>query len=162
MVKVFQMKYRPHGENRYKQFLKEDIVAIGWPGIGNLEGQSKEEIKKQLEGIYGLTSGRLGNALGAIWCFKNTMKDGDILLIRYKKKVSIGIIGPYQYIHSLDNDIDGYCHQRTIEWVETNEYLSLYNNAVQTVVRSPGIVTGSTYQVEDLDITTLLTKETTK
>ncbi|MGG3805352.1 hypothetical protein [Metabacillus fastidiosus] len=162
MARVFQMKYRPHGEDRYEQFLKEGIVGIGWPGIGNLKGQTKEEIKKRLKEIYGLDSGRLGNALGAVWCFTHSMQEESILLIRYKKKVSIGILGPYQYIPSLDNKYDGFCHQRTIEWVETNENLSLYNEAVQTIVRSPGIVTGSTYQVEDLKIPSLLIKEKIK
>ncbi|RUL48804.1 hypothetical protein [Lysinibacillus antri] len=157
MGKVFQMKYRPHGINRYKEFIENDKVGIGWPMIGNLEVQTKSEIKKALQEVYGLKGGQLGNALGAIWCFIDTMKTGNVLLVRNKKKVSIGIIGPYQYLASLDNDHDGFCHQRTIKWIETDELLSNYNEVVQTVVRSPGIVTGSTYTVEDLEITSLYT-----
>ena len=80
------------------------------------------------------------------------MKPGDVLLVRNKKKVSIGVVGPYQYIASLDNEHDGFCHQRTIKWIETDEPLALFNKAVQTTVLSPGIVTGSKYHVTDLDI----------
>lgn len=157
MKKVYQMKYRPHGKNRYDQFLSEDVVGIGWPEIGNLEGQTKEMIKQRLKEVYGLEHGRLGNALGAIWCFVHSMQEGDVLLVRNKKKVSIGLVGPYQYVPGLDNHYDGFCHQRKIKWLETNEKLTLFNEAVQTTVRSPGIVTGSNHQVEDLEIPSLNT-----
>lgn len=80
-MKVYQMKYRPHGINRYEEFIQDDVVGIGWPSIGNLGKQHKSEIKQNLQKVYQLEGGRLGNALGAIWCFFHTMEKGDLILV---------------------------------------------------------------------------------
>lgn len=156
MMKLYQMKYKPHGINRYHQFIQNDVVGIGWPGIGDLSNSPKKEIKHRLKEVYKIEGNKLGNSLGAIWCFVHTMQKGDVILVRFGNKVSIGIVGEYRYVPQLDNDTDGFCHQRSVQWIETNELLTQYNEAVNSTVRSPGIVTGSRYTIEDLEITTLL------
>lgn len=153
------MKYRPHGINRYKEFIKDDVLGIGWPDIGDLGTQQKNEIKQSLQDIYQLEGARLGNALGAIWCFVHTMKKGDLIFVRNRKKVSIGIVSDYKYVSALDNQHDGFCHQRSVKWLETDELLSQYNDAVRATVRTPGIVTGLSYNIDELKLNSLI-KET--
>lgn len=69
------------------------------------------------------------------------------------------MVGDYQYVPALDNQHVGFCHQRSVKWLETNELLTQYNEAIQTTVRTPGIVTGSRYNIDDLELTSLF-KET--
>ncbi|SHF51971.1 hypothetical protein [Caloramator proteoclasticus] len=115
-MNVFQMKTKPHGIQRFKQFIEEGFVCIGWPGIGDLHGIDKDEIKQRLIKRYGYTGHELGYALGQVNAFVNTMQDGDIVIIKEKGWAYIGIVGEYVYEQQYDNDQDGMCHRRKVEW----------------------------------------------
>lgn len=78
------MKTKPHGIERIREFIDEKFVCIGWPGIRNLEQMNKDKIGDKLEQTYGYTGHRLGNALGQVNTFVNTMKTGDVVLITEK------------------------------------------------------------------------------
>lgn len=94
MAHVFQMKTKPHGFQRYDEFIRDQVIGIGWPLIGNLDGISKDELRERLRNVYHYSGTKLGNALGAIWTFVHTMEQGDIVLVRNGAWLSIGIIGP--------------------------------------------------------------------
>lgn len=117
IMNIFQMKTKPHGIERLRQFIDEKFVCIGWPGIGNLQQASKDEIRKSLEAAYESSGHRLGNMLGQVNCFVNTMQKGDIVLITEKDWVHIGIVGDYEYHQNYDNDADGMCHVRSVQWI---------------------------------------------
>ncbi|WP_146127294.1 hypothetical protein [Clostridium vincentii] len=112
------MKTKPHGIERARQFIDEKFVCIGWPGIGNLEQTSKDEIRDKLEQSYGYTGHKLGNALGQVNTFINTMKAGDVVLITEKNWVYIGTVGSYKYDQQYDNEQDAMCHRRNVEWTD--------------------------------------------
>jgi predicted Mrr-cat superfamily restriction endonuclease len=153
MVKsVFQLKTKPHGIQRYEEFIKENKIGIGWPGISNLSNVSKEELRSRLRVVYGYSGARLRNALGAIWAFIDTMKEGDIVMIRKGSLVSIGLIGPYQYEEQLDNDTDGFCHQRSVDWIVVDEDASLFNEKVRETLNHRGIVTKCKYDLSELEL----------
>lgn len=118
-MNIFQLKTRPHGNDRVQEFIKENFVCIGWPGIDNLSNVSKDEIRDRLAQKYKLSGHSLGNQLGQVNCFVNTMKQGDIVLITEKDWTHIGIIGDYQYVQRYDNDSEGMCHRRPVEWKTT-------------------------------------------
>ncbi|MGJ3203594.1 hypothetical protein [Geobacillus thermoleovorans] len=152
MAHVFQMKTKPHGFQRYDEFIRDQVIGIGWPLIGNLDGISKDELRERLRNVYHYSGAKLGNALGAIWAFVHTMEQGDIVLVRNGAWLSIGIIGPYRYVKHLDNDLDGFCHQRSVEWKVMNENVRLYNEKVHETLRHPGVVTKSKYPVHELQL----------
>lgn len=143
---------KPHGFQRYDEFIRDQVIGIGWPLIGNLDGISKDELRERLRNVYQYSGARLGNALGAIWAFVNTMKQGDIVLVRNGAWLSIGIIGPYRYVKHLDHDRDGFCHQRSVEWKVVNENVRLYHENVHETLRHPGVVTKSKYTVHELQL----------
>lgn len=52
MAHVFQMKTKPHGFQRYDEFIRDQVIGIGWPLIGNLDGISKDELRERLRNVY--------------------------------------------------------------------------------------------------------------
>ncbi|EPR08117.1 hypothetical protein L323_18500 [Ruminiclostridium papyrosolvens C7] len=117
-MNIFQMKTKPHGIERIREFVDQKFVCIGWPGIGDLTQVSTDEIRKRLEQTYGYTGHKLGNALGQVNTFSNTMKTGDVVLIAEKGWVYIGTVGEYKYEQQYDNEEDGMCHRRNVEWTD--------------------------------------------
>lgn len=116
-MNIFQMKTKPHDIERAREFIDEKFSCIGWPSIGNLEQVSKDEIRDRLAKTYNVSGHKLGNMLGQVHCFVNTMKKGDIILITEKDWAYIGIVEDYTYDPNYDNDKDGMCHRRKVEWI---------------------------------------------
>lgn len=109
----------PHGKSRLFEFLNHGIIAVGWPCIGDLTGKSREELKEILSkppyDYQGLT---LGNAYATIDIFVNQMKNGDLLLMPNGDDIYFGEITSGYYCDPLvDNDNDGYPHQRKAKWL---------------------------------------------
>lgn len=116
-MNVFQMKSKPHGKERFRDFITDNFVCIGWPGIGNLENASKDEIRDRLTKAYNISGHKLGNNLGQVNSFVNTMQKGDLVLITDRDWAHLGIVGDYEYHENYDNDRDGMCHRRSVEWI---------------------------------------------
>lgn len=111
--------FRPNiVEKKIEELESKDLIACGWPHLGDLNGLSKEEIKVLLQKPpYEYTKIKLGNATSALDMFVNQMKKGDLVLVPKGKYVRIGFIqSDYIYDPSVDNDDEGYAHQRLIDW----------------------------------------------
>ena len=147
-MNIFQMKRFPHGVDTYDEFLKQDIISIGWNLLGDLKSKSKKEIKALLKQHYSLEAHKLGNALGAIWCFYSRMSTGDIIIIRNKKKISVGIVDDYDFEPTNPIHLQ---HFRVVEWIEENEDLTHFNESIHKLVRTPGIVTGATFEISSIN-----------
>lgn len=116
---IFQMKAKPHGHEKLNEFLKEGYVCIGWPEIGDLNQIDKDELRNRLESAYAYKGHTLGYNLGQVNAFVNVMKKGDMILIKDKETVHVGIVGDYHYEKQYDNKVDGLCHRRSVEWEES-------------------------------------------
>ena len=46
--KAWLIRPRPHEIYRMPEFKTKNIVAIGWPGIGDITGMSREDLKQTL------------------------------------------------------------------------------------------------------------------
>lgn len=69
---------------------------------------------------YSLTGIALGNAYATIDIFVNQMKTGDLILMPNGEDIYLGeLTGGYYLDTSVDNDTDGYPHQRTAKWLNT-------------------------------------------
>lgn len=110
----------PHKQPRLSEFLDNEIIAVGWPCIGDLKGKSREELKETLsKPPYRYEGLILGNAYATIDIFVNQMKVGDLLLMPNGDDIYFGIISSDYYRDpSVDNDKDGYPHQRKAEWLK--------------------------------------------
>lgn len=109
----------PHNIKRLDEFKKDGIIAIGWPGIGDLSQKSREGIKEILAGKpYRLKGLELGNAYATIDIFVNRMSVGDLVLIPDGADIYFAeITGDYYLDKTVDNDAAGYPHQRRIRWL---------------------------------------------
>ncbi|WP_163195261.1 restriction endonuclease [Clostridium thermarum] len=119
MSKAWLVRPIPHGTNRIEEFKSNNIVAVGWPLIGNLTGKSRSDIKELLQKHpYNYTSLKLGNAYATIDILVNQMSKGDLILVPNNDDIYFGKIeSDYIYDSSKDSDIEGYPHQRKIKWL---------------------------------------------
>ena len=115
----------PDGTNRIKEFRSRNIVAIGFPDIGNLTGQSRESIKTLLASPPNNYSGlELGNAYATIDILVNRINVGDIGLVPdgddiYFAEIISG------YIFDATVVADGYPHQREVKWLSDTSRAAL-------------------------------------
>lgn len=112
----------PHNILRIDEFRQKNIVAIGWPGLGNLAGKSREELKRLLaQPPYSYSDRKLGSAYATIDIFVNQMRAGDLVLVPDGDDIYLGeLTSDYRYDQAMDNDTDGYPHQRTVSWLPVN------------------------------------------
>lgn len=157
-MNIFQMKAKPHGHDKLDEFLSQDYVCIGWPGIGDLTGVSKDEIRERLASKYEETGHKLGYSLGQVNAFVNTMEENDIVLIRNKEMVHIGEVGEYQYKEEFDNDADGLCHRRSVEWGEVVPFSKLKTD-IQGFVKNRHTISQFPEEIESEDIEAFLYKK---
>ncbi|MBJ8133713.1 hypothetical protein [Bacillus cereus group sp. N3] len=151
-MNIFQIKTKPHGNERLNDFVQRELIAIGWPGIGDLNGISKEELRKRLENEYSYKNSRsLGNDLGNVWSFYNTMNDGDIVMFQgHVDNVYIVKVGPYKYVAKYDNAI-GMAHQRDFELLKVMKKHEL-NPKVQELLRNRSSITMFKYPIEEAEL----------
>lgn len=159
-MNLFQIKTKPHNNNvdRLKQFLDEDFVCIGWPGIGDLNGVSKDEIRNRIAEEYGYSGHKLGNNLGHVNAFVNTMKSGDYVFISDNEYAYIGIVGDYFYEQNYDNDIEGICHRRSVRWLEKVK-ISELNIDLQNLLKNRNTVSQYPSTFDEKDLNNILNKK---
>lgn len=157
-MNMFQIKSKPHGTDRFRQFIDEKFVCIGWPGIGNLEQVSKEEIKARLEKRYGYKGHELGNALGHVNAFVNTMKSGDAVFVAEKEWAYVGTVGDYEYEALFDNDQDGMCHRRKVEWLNRVKIADL-EPSIQRLINNRNTISRYPESIEEAGIEQYLSKQ---
>lgn len=111
------------GENsrQWDQFLKKNIIAIGWDFLENLEAfNSKESIEQKIanhraDGI------RPVNDTKAVWDFYREIQIGDVIYAKQgvKKILARGIVtGDYYF----DNKATEYKHRRKIDWLQIGDW----------------------------------------
>ncbi|HOF27403.1 MAG TPA: hypothetical protein PK761_01550 [Clostridia bacterium] len=119
-MKAWVIRPKPHNINRMKEFLSEQIVAIGWPDIETFEGKSKKDIKAELS-KYDLdySENQLNIATYTVNSFVNNIKINDIVIVPDNKYIYFcKIVSDYYYNELKANPSDGYPHQRKVEWIK--------------------------------------------
>jgi len=116
--RAYVVRPYPHNIHRLKDFLEQNRVALGWPGMGSLEGcTTRESIKQQVAYHYGYSTRQLGNAGGQIHRFCNEMVEGDYVLVPDGSQVYIGrVVSPYRFAPEFDTDETGWSHYHDVEW----------------------------------------------
>ena len=157
-MNIFQMKTKPHGIERFRQFMDEGFVCIGWPGIGNLENTSKDEIRSRIRQKYNYEGHKLGNALGQVNTFVNTMKSGNIVLISEGDRVYVGRVGDYDYESQYDNKQDGMCHRRRVEWIDQAPVENV-ESSIQKLIRNRNTICKYPHSIEESQLSELFKKQ---
>ncbi|WP_424768450.1 hypothetical protein [Paenibacillus sp. sgz302251] len=118
-MNLFQMKSDLNGINRMAEFLKDNYVCFGLPGIGDLEHVSKEELKERLTQVCQLEEQELTVQWEAASTFAHIMQDGDYLFVANDDYVHLGDLGDYYYLEHFDTIEDNTCHRRGVTWLKS-------------------------------------------
>lgn len=115
-MNAWLLRSNPHNKDRMQNFINEKIIAIGWPGLGDLTGLSKDNLKLKLLGsTTKYTNLELGNATSTLDIFVNLMQKDDYVLIPNNNNIYFAKINSdYKYEPAKDNDLEGYPHHRQI------------------------------------------------
>jgi restriction system protein len=101
-------------------FVKEGRVALGWPGMGDLNAvpPTRDGFKAKVKEVFGDQS-HVTNSAGQLFRFVHEMKIGDIVLYRSKvdRQIYLGRVkGPYSYRPDLNKE---FCNIRDVQWAKT-------------------------------------------
>lgn len=118
MKNVWLVRAIPDGLDRFEAFKEENIIAIGWSKLPDLQEKSIDDIREMLITAYTEydTSGKIGQALSVVHTFVTKLQQGDLVLVPAGDQVRIGIIES-DYYYNLDKVAEGYCHQRRVKWL---------------------------------------------
>lgn len=138
-MNLFQMGSKPLGIERITEFMQDNYVCIGYPGIGDLENISTEALRDRLIHTYQYSEPELTQHLQAIQMFVHTMQDGDYVLVVDEEWVHLGDLGDYFYNELFDNPDNGTCHRRGVTWLKSLSYTDL-NLGVKEFLGESGLI----------------------
>lgn len=139
-MNLFQMGSKPLGVERITAFLQDNYVSIGYPGLGDLEHISIDELRDRLIRTYSYSEPELTRHLQAINLFAQTMQDGDYVLVADGEWVHLGDLGDYFYNEEFDNEDNGTCHRRGVTWLKSLPLADL-NIELQEMLKESEVVT---------------------
>jgi len=116
-MNLYQLTSEPHGKEQITEFLKDHFVAIGWPGLGDLEGISEQELGSRIAEVYGYQGEQLAELTEHIYLFVHGIEDGDWVVMAHQDTVYLGDIGDYFYDEGMDHADSGLCHKRGVTWL---------------------------------------------
>ncbi|MBY3620306.1 hypothetical protein HGO21_12190 [Acinetobacter sp. CUI P1] len=139
MMNLFKIESKLLGIERITAFLQDNYVSIGYPGIGDLENISMEEIRDRLLRTYQYSELELTEHMQAVQLFVHTMQDGDYVLVCDGDWVHLGDLGDYFYNELFDAPDIGTCHRRGVTWLKSLPKIDL-NAGVKEFLSDSGVV----------------------
>ena len=139
--------YSPgHNADKWDEFYKAGIMAIGWGQIGELTAyESKDAMKEAMK--ENIDSSRpYTMAAHATWQFANEMKVGDIVFVKKGMHQLIGrgvVASDYYYDNSRE---DHYRNVRKVDWSDNGSW----DHPGQAVMKTLTDITPYTDYVENL------------
>jgi len=103
-----------------KLFLQEEVIAIGWKNMGNLNkiDRNRDAFKERYSIIYPeAKKGSIANSAGMLYRFVNEVQIGDYVVYPSKtdRKINIGKVeGEYTY----NPNATEYVQQRKVKWLK--------------------------------------------
>lgn len=119
MDQAYVVRPYPHNLYRMREFLSKNVVAIGWPGIGDLtSAQTRDDIARAVKSKYSIASPySLGQSAGTLFRFVHEMKTGAYVIVPDGDLVFVAkVVSGYQFDPTVDSDDQGYSHQRRVQW----------------------------------------------
>lgn len=101
--------------SKWEEFYEEDIMGLGWDGLGDLDNYStKKEIQQKLQELYGNKSDKK-NDTTANYEFHKVIKEGDIIIVKKGVSELLGygeVVSEYYY----DESRSTYQKCRRVDW----------------------------------------------
>ena len=140
--------YSPgEGANIWDECYDNNIMAIGWDAIGDLNNyNSKGEMKQKMKECYD-PSGSYINWACATWEFANEMKPGDIVFAKNGMHLIIGR-GVVKSDYIYDSQRKEFKNIRKVEWTDRGEWECSRQSPMKTLTD----ITSFTDYVEQLNL----------
>ena len=117
-MKSWLLRPKPHNIPRMKEFLNQNIIAIGWPEITSFSGKSKKDIQNDLSHHpLNYQPQELGIATSTVNSFVNEMRIGDLVVLPHGNDIFFAKITS-DYFYAPANVAEGFPHQRQVEWIK--------------------------------------------
>ena len=117
---LWLVRTNPEKTNRLKEFLENDIIAIGWSNLLDLHDMPKSTILAELsKNNYSCSNVKLG----VINHFVNNIQVDDLCIIPNGDKVYIAKVTSAYYYDATKVE-DGYPHQRKVEFINKDNPIS--------------------------------------
>ena len=139
--------YSPgNNADKWEEFYKEGIMAIGWNEIGDLSSyDSKEAMKQAMKAKIDPTR-PYTMAAHATWQFANEMKPGDVVFAKKGMYLVVGR-GVVESDYIYDANRDEYVNIRKVRWTHKGEW----QHPGQAVMKTLTNITPYTDYVEKLN-----------
>src|SRR5260370_33713133 len=88
------------GNHEAEPMFRGGTVALGWGGSTNEKGRSRDEVKKEIEGLYpNEPKSTRASWAGSIYRFASVMKAGDLIVYHSpsERTIRVGRVGEYKY-----------------------------------------------------------------
>lgn len=102
------------------EFLAHGTVAIGWPGLGDLTGVDRDEIRRRLKPQAYTRGGphQVGRESGELDRFVNEMGIGDFVVVPDVADIYVAeVLSDYIYRADQERPDDGYSHWRMVRYL---------------------------------------------
>lgn len=117
---VWSMGCGANGD-KWDDFRKNNIVALGLDGVGDLrQYANREEIAQKMREITGSTGSKTNDTLAA-WQFTHEMQPGDTVIVKqgFRRLLAIGVItSDYEF----DKKRPNYQNVRHVEWKKIGDW----------------------------------------
>ena len=137
LKQLWLVRANPDRQNRIEEFFDLSIIAIGWPNIPDMTGQTKEDIRISLIQGTKYTGKDANLKVGLINHFLNNMQIGDWCLVPDRDDIYLAeITGDYYY--SSAHKKEGFPHQRSVKWLNNQEPFHRFHlpKKIQTSLRT--------------------------
>lgn len=119
--------------------MEDNYICAGYPGTGDLEQHSREEISSKLAAA-GYHGQELEGATHTLDIFVNAMQDGDYVLIADEEWVYLGDLGDYFYDTRHSGTEDSTAHRRGVTWLKSLPFAAV-NLAAAELLASDSRIT---------------------
>lgn len=139
MIKIWLIRPTPHYTPRIREFLSENIVAIGWPELDSLAGKTKADIKTLLKPHpLNYSPTQLGAATSTVDSFVNEIRIDDIVVVPNNADIYFcRIVSNYYYDQTKASQTEGYPHQRKVDWLTGPIKRDAIPDALRQSLRAP-------------------------
>ncbi len=144
----YRVRAFPNHIDRFSDFIENNYIAIGWPAIGDITTNSKQDISDKLAKYYpnlnkqalGLTTGFFTRLL--------SMKPKDIILIPYNNEIVViaEVTAPYSYNSEFEGSHTA--HRVSIKQIKTLSVKELPSNLKKSVGTIATVVSLNKYGTE--------------
>ena len=130
MANIWLIRHKPNQIDKFKTFKEQNIIAIGWNLLGNLEHKNETQIKELISSSYeNYLPTKTSHSLSSINAFVNKIKKDDIVVVPKNKKVHFAIVKSEYRFEEKDCSA-GFPHQRKVDWFYSCPKKSLYDKGV--------------------------------